>query len=212
MTAKGTLTRNSKDNSVEVDVTNIVKGTSWAIQYQVQGLNAVKGTTYVLLYYAKATTKVNITTTMCAESSCAYSSDALSSTVGVYSSRVTAKEDGSLKVSLNLGGGISKITIYNVSVAEDGCLGLPDDETIETVKVYPVYNHETEARYIDRKLFLAYMDNKYFEIMRKHLKETLGYSGLVTGTTGFGPAALYGQYNMDLSIHTRTGLILHSQL
>ena len=110
---------------------------------------------------------------------------------------VARQSDDTCRISFTLGQ--SKIPLYlaNVQLRPGGRVGLGEGESIEqgTVRLYG--HNESPARALDRMIFLAETEKRYFDDMRSFIREDLDCDALVTGTIVFGPLGLYGQSDMD---------------
>ena len=163
----------------------------------INSLHITKGEEYSIIYYAKTTAEATASFTMCTGDVCSYSSQAIKKSVSAIAATYVAPADGAFRLVISVGGAVGTVTIYNVSMAAGGCVGLQDSETIDTTRVLPKNNADTTQKKTDRDVFLAVLENRFFEGLRTYIKGTLGYPGLVTGTINFGPLALYGQAGMD---------------
>ena len=163
----------------------------------ISSLHVTKGEEYSIIYYAKTTAEATASFTMCTGDVCSYSSQAIKKSVSAIAVTYVAPADGAFRLVISVGGAVGTVTIYNVSMAAGGCVGLQDSETIDTTRVLPKNNADTTQKKTDRDVFLAVLENRFFEGLRTYIKGTLGYPGLVTGTINFGPLALYSQARMD---------------
>ena len=186
----------NEDGSTTVDVTK-TGSENWYVQYSISGLHVVKSTTYAIFLYAKSTVKTFISANICMGDVCEYLTNNITTTPGPVAFTYTAPADGPFKITLSIGEKVGQVTIYNISMAAGGCTGLRDSETIDNARVLPKDGMDTTQKKVDRDVFLAVLENQYFETMRNYIKDTLGFRGLVSGTTIYGPMALHGQRTMD---------------
>ena len=186
----------NKDGSTTIETTKVGPA-NWYVQYMISSLHATKDTGYTIFMYVKSTVDTTLTATMCMNNVCEYGNGVITKNTQRFAFTYTAPTDGLLKIQFSVGGKVGKVTIYNISMAAGGCTGLRDSETIDNAKVLPKDDMDTTQKKVDRDVFLAVLESRYFETMRNYVKDTLGYPGLVTGTINFGPLALYGQHTMD---------------
>lgn len=199
--AAATLTRNNGGiGTAVVDITAL--GTAnWHIMFGVGGLHIKAGVHYLVNFVASSTTPLLAQIAVTGgvkgggtiySSSCNITS---ADTACGFSFAATANTTSTFQVFL--GTAVATVTLKQANIAEDGCTGLAAGESINNVAPWPALAFETRARWIDRQLFIAFLERNYWEEMRTHIKTTLGYKGLVTGTIQFGPIAMWGQADMD---------------
>eukprot|EP00727_Mastigamoeba_balamuthi_P011719 m51a1_g717 putative protein (1684) ;mRNA; f:430093-442653 len=178
-TASATMSADPANSGVTINVAK-ADGTSWNVGYQVGSIHVKKGVYYSFSSQCKSNTAVTVSFGVC-------------QSVGFTS----PADDDRIRVVFNLGYSAAIVSLRNASLAPGGCTGLDQGESIDTVKPFPGGDAETRGRYFDRVLFKAFLEKDYFDSLRSHIKDTLGYKGLVTGTIKYGVLGAYGQSGMD---------------
>lgn len=108
----------------------------------------------------------------------------------------TASDDQS-RLSFALGDSDVGCELADVQLRPGGQVGLAPGESLDDGTVALYAESETRARVLDRLEFLGETEKKYFDEMRRFIREDCGYPGPVTGTIVFGPLGLYAQSGMD---------------
>lgn len=110
--------------------------------------------------------------------------------------RATETDDNA-RVSLSFGGCEAPFSMSSISFRTGVQYALEGGESLEDGTIRLFAGVESDARKIDRMIFLAETEKAYFDAMHRYIKDDLGYQGMVTGTIVFGPLGLYGQSDMD---------------
>ena len=110
---------------------------------------------------------------------------------------MAAEDDANARVNLSFGNDATTFYLANVEMRPGGQVGLAAGETLDANTVALFQENESQARVLDRMVFLAQTEKAYFDGMRRYIKEDLGCKALVTGTIVFGPLGLYAQSDMD---------------
>ncbi len=108
----------------------------------------------------------------------------------------TADDDNG-RVAFVLGDETGRVEIADLAFATGGQIGLDKGESLADGKVALFADSEVPARAVDRLRFLMDTEKRYFDDMRRTIREEIGCKALVTGTIVFGPAGLYAQSDMD---------------
>ncbi len=110
----------------------------------------------------------------------------------------TATEaDENARISVAFGGCKTTFAIASVSLRQGVQYAMEAGESLDQGTIGVFAGVESEPRKIDRMIFLAETEKKYFDQMRRFIKEDLSCRAMVTGTIVFGPLGLYAQSDMD---------------
>jgi len=178
-------------------------GTDWHIQLQQPGLALQKGRYYTVQFDAAADQPRTIRTgvTMAHEP---WSNLGLSRNAELtpdwkpfrFGFTATADETNA-RLSFVLGNHDATVYLSNIRLQPGGQIGLADGESLDKRNIVLFADNETTQRRRDRMIFLAETEKRYFDDMRRFIRQDLRCSALVTGTIVFGPLGLYAQSGMD---------------
>jgi hypothetical protein len=106
-------------------------------------------------------------------------------------------DDDNARVCFALSGSDVDVDIRRVELRPGGRVGLAEGESIEASNIALFAEGETQARTLDRMVFLAETEKAFYDGMRRFIKDDLKCQALVTGTIVFGPLGLWAQSDMD---------------
>ena len=178
-------------------------GTSWHLQFKQTPLAVTSGKLHTVSFRARADSPRRITYSVMQdhdpwESLGLNGAAELTPEWRAFRASFVARSDDKLaRLSFGLGGSAVSVELADVFFGPGGGLGLDGAESIEAASIAVFGADETESRMLDRVRFLADAEKRYFDGMRRFLKEELGVKALVTGTIVFGPCGLYAQSDMD---------------
>jgi hypothetical protein len=107
------------------------------------------------------------------------------------------EDDNNARISVIFGNNDTPIYLAGMKLRPGADFGPGKDESIERSTVRVFGETESEARQLDRMMFLAETEKTFFDAMRNYLKKDLGCKAMITGTIVFGPLGLYAQSDMD---------------
>jgi len=105
--------------------------------------------------------------------------------------------DDNARINVVFGNNDVPIYLAAIALRPGADFGPGKDESIEQSTVRVFGEIESEARQLDRLMFLAETEKAFFDAMRNYLKKDLGCKAMITGTIVFGPLGLYAQSDMD---------------
>lgn len=201
-TATGIVAPYASVDCLNLNITND-DGTSWHLQINQTGLTVEAGKYYTLSFDAAASSARSIGLSVM-QAHDPWQNLGLSTSANLttawqsfkYGFFVTS-DDANARVNFSFGSDTPTVYLANAQLHPGGQEGLlpGEDLTLGNVALF------TEApglpRLSDEFRFLAETEKAYFDDMKDHIKTTLGYDGLVTGTIVFGPLGLYAQQDMD---------------
>jgi hypothetical protein len=189
-------------NALRIEIVK-ADGTGWHIQLNQGGLAVEQGKYYTVTFEAAADKPRDISCSV-GQAHSPWDNLGLSRQVQLtekwqrFTFGFVAKEgDDNTRVSFTLGDSDVPLYLANVEFRPGGRTGLADKESVEAGSVRLFGDSESSERTIDRMIFLAETEKRYFDDIRDFIKKDLGCKALVTGTIVFGPLGLYGQSDMD---------------
>ncbi len=189
-------------NAGRVEITRI-DGTDWHVQFKNVGLPLRGGQYYTLAFRARAEAPRGIGVAVGQDHE-PWRNLGLSRNIQLgrawksFRMGFTAQaDDDNARVSFVVGGDRAAVELADVLLAPGGQVGLREGEGLEAASIALFADSEVEARALDRMRFLADTEKRYFDDMRRFIRDELGCQALVTGTIVFGPAGLYAQSDMD---------------
>ncbi|MBN2139096.1 MAG: carbohydrate binding domain-containing protein [Sedimentisphaerales bacterium] len=177
--------------------------TEWHIQFNQRGLTLEKGKYYTVTFEAAADAPRSITCAV-GQAGEPWANLGLSQKVRLtdkmteYRFGFTAVAgETNARLSFSIGADQVPVRFANVRLRPGGRIGLREDESIGKANIALYAQTESPRRILDRMIFLAETEKKYFDLMRNYIKKDLNCKALVTGTIVFGPLGLYAQSDMD---------------
>lgn len=178
-------------------------GTSWHLQLNQRELTLKKGTVYTIEFDAAAPAlrSLNVGVGQAHEpweNLGLYQTFTLTPEWKTYRASFTATDDDTnARLNFSFGDDSKPFYLANVTFCPGVQYTLDAGESLVdgTVKLFGEV--ESQQRKIDRMLFLADTEKRYFDGMRNFIKHDLNSRAMVTGTIVFGPLGLYAQSDMD---------------
>jgi len=110
---------------------------------------------------------------------------------------VASADESNARISFALSGDDAAVNLASVELHPGGQVALAKSESLTAGNIALFQKNESEARIVDRMIFLAETEKAYFDEMRQYIKNDLGCDALLTGTIVFGALGLYAQSGMD---------------
>ena len=193
--------------SARVDVTKVT-GTDWHLQFKQVGFTVKKDSVYGLIFTARSDVarKLNVTLMRDNDPYTWYTGFTVNLTTQWQTFRLTFKapEDniGAGRISFSFDNQVGKFWFDDISFGKPEKNGLSAQESLSNRQIKRVDFSErlfyTEQRGNDLAAFYIETQQKYFDEMRRFLREQLGVTAPITGTNALvGAADILAQKNMD---------------
>ena len=186
-----------------------IDGTDWHLQFSQENLSIRKDQSYTVELEIAAAKERPVTISITQNHS-PWKNLGLYKTISPESKwkqirfAFTATEgDDNARINVVFGNDDAPIYLAGMKLRSGADFGPGKNEAIEQGTVCVFGEIESEARQLDRMMFLAEMEKTFFDTMRNYLKKDLGCRAMITGTIVFGPLGLYAQSDMDfIDAHT----------
>jgi hypothetical protein len=192
----------SSDQGIRVEVVKHDQ-TGWHLQFKQENLSLTQGQYYTVKLEARSdqARRINCQVSQAHDPwhglglsrALALTSEWQSFTLGF----VASGSDINARVSIAFGDEDTAFELRGLEMCAGGQIGLEPEESLGAGTVVLYADNESEPRELDRWLFLAETEKRFFDQMYRFVKRDLGCGALVTGTIVFGPLGLYGQSDMD---------------
>lgn len=181
--------------AMRIDVTT-AGSAGWHVQFNQSGHSFAAGQIYTVSFHARASAAMPLNVVLSRTGPTDYSTVqpirdlTLGTTWQEYRASFVASADEP-SVRLNFGGfghRVGTVWLANVHFSTGGAAGtLPSGTSLETRTVPTVPRQATETAPMPNQRrewaeFLLYLERRYWQGMRAHVRDTLGYTGLVFGT------------------------------
>jgi len=178
-------------------------GTGWHLQLNQAGLSLSAGQYYTVTFKARSDAARDVTCVvqqahdpwqwLGLSRAVTLGSDGRTYRLGF----VAEQSDDNARVNFAFGNSSETFYLDDVQLRPGGQVALTAAESMDQGTVALFLDNESEARQLDRLVFLAKTERAFFRSMKACVQQDLACRALVTGTIVFGPLGLYAQQDMD---------------